>query len=513
MTNSAAPAGVRAGEAGLTAGQARVTAERAAAQLLSGPLAGRAEEVAGRLLAIQGQDPRGARLAVRVRSQGLSAADIDHALTVDRTLVISWLNRGTLHLVRSEDYWPLHRLTTPQLETGCARRLAQEGIPPAEADRAAGLIERFLASEGPLTRAQLAGRLTAAGVRTQGQALVYLLFLTSLRGISVRGPMIGKQHAYVLARDWLGAPPAAADPDAALGWLARRYLAGHAPATDRDLAKWAGLPLRDARRALREIAADLVEGAGGLVRLAGAADGTAAGDGSAPAAGADRPAGAEPAGVGRAGGSRASVAGRRAEPALPPPRLLGVFDPLLHGWQSREAVLGRHEPEIVRGGMFRSFALAGGRAVGTWALAGQPGLADPAGTGERRAPPGPGSRRRGRAPFPRPGRGGRAVAGSAGQLRDITLAAWRAPSYTRLRIYGDGEVGGHHDGQAAAGVQPSGAGRAVHAPRASQAPLRDGRHHAGPGQGTQHQAELRLPVHRGQQPGQARPHRGHGGQP
>ncbi len=244
MANSAARADVRAGEAGLTAGESQVTAERAVAQLLSGPPADRAEEVAARLLAIQGQDPRGARLAVRVRSRGLSAADIDHALTVDRTLVISWLNRGTLHLVRSEDYWPLHRLTTPQLETNCARRLTQEGIPPAEADRAAGLIERFLASDGPLTRAQLAGRLEAAGVRTRGQALVFLLFLTSLRGISVRGPMIGKQHAHVLARDWLGAPPATPDPDAALGWLARRYLAGHAPATDRDLAKWAGLTPR-----------------------------------------------------------------------------------------------------------------------------------------------------------------------------------------------------------------------------------------------------------------------------
>src|SRR5712664_225709 len=149
MTNSAAPAGVAPGQAGAMAAEARVTAERAVAQLLSGPPAARAEEVAGRLLAIQGQDPRGARLDIRVRSQGLSAADIDHALTVHRSLVISWLNRGTLHLVRSEDYWPLHRLTTPQLETACTRRLAQEGIPPAEADRAAGLIERFLTSDGP----------------------------------------------------------------------------------------------------------------------------------------------------------------------------------------------------------------------------------------------------------------------------------------------------------------------------------------------------------------------------
>ena len=133
MTNSAAPPDVAAGEGGVTPGQLRVTAERAAAQLLSGPPAARAEDVAGRLLAIQGQDPRGARLAVRARTEGLSAADIDQALTVDRSLVISWLNRGTLHLVRSEDYWMLHRLTTPQLEAGCTRRLAQEGIPPAAA--------------------------------------------------------------------------------------------------------------------------------------------------------------------------------------------------------------------------------------------------------------------------------------------------------------------------------------------------------------------------------------------
>jgi hypothetical protein len=55
---------------------------------------------------------------------------------------------------------------------------------------------------------------------------------------------------------------------------------------------------------------------------------------------------------------------------LPPPRLLGPFDPLLHGWQSRTAILGPHEPDIVRGGMFRSFALADGRAVGTWGVSG-----------------------------------------------------------------------------------------------------------------------------------------------
>ncbi len=351
-------------DAAVTRSEPCVLAERSAAQLLAGPPARTAEEVAGRLLAIQGQDPRGARLAVRARSHGLSAADIDRALTVDRSLVISWLNRGTLHLVRSEDYWPLHQLTTPQLATGCARRLSQEGLSADVADRGVAVIEHALTRHGPQTRAQLAEQVSAAGLRTQGQSLVHLFFLASLRGLMVRGPMSGKQHAYVLARDWLGAPPAppAAGREAALGWLARRYLAGHSPATEWDLAKWAGLPLRDARRGLREIAADLVEDEEGLVRLGRPADR------AVPAGGAPRAAG--------------------PGPALPAPRLLGPFDPLLHGWQSRTAVLGRHEPDIVRGGMFRSFALVSGRAAGTWRVSGDQvslSLLDQVSAADRRA--------------------------------------------------------------------------------------------------------------------------------
>ena len=93
-----------------------VTAERCAAQLLGGDPAGSAEEVAGRLLAIQAQDPRGARLAVRARSAGLSASDVDSAL-MRRSLIVTWLNRGTLHLVRSEDYWWLHPLTVEATRT------------------------------------------------------------------------------------------------------------------------------------------------------------------------------------------------------------------------------------------------------------------------------------------------------------------------------------------------------------------------------------------------------------
>ena len=162
-------------------------AERFTAQLLAGPPARDPVAVAERLLAIQAQDSRGARLAVRARSEGLSAADVDRALD-DQSLVISWLNRGTLHLVRSEDYWWLHALTTPPLHAANARRLAQEGVTPSAAERGVGVVERSLAAEGPLTRRQLRDRVAAAGVPTERQALVHILMLASLRGIAVRGP-------------------------------------------------------------------------------------------------------------------------------------------------------------------------------------------------------------------------------------------------------------------------------------------------------------------------------------
>ena len=74
-------------------------AERLTAQLLAGPPARSPVAVAERLLAVQAQDPRGFRLAIRARTTGVTAADVDRALD-ERELVVAWLNRGTLHLVR-----------------------------------------------------------------------------------------------------------------------------------------------------------------------------------------------------------------------------------------------------------------------------------------------------------------------------------------------------------------------------------------------------------------------------
>jgi hypothetical protein len=305
-----------------------VHARRLTAQLLAGRPARDPVAVAQRLLAIQSQDPRGARLAIRARTRGASATDVDRALTEDRSLLITWCNRGTLHLVRSEDYPWLHLLTTPQLRTANATRLAQEGVTPAGVERGLSVIKRSLVSAGPLTRAQLGRALESADVPIAGQAIIQLLLRAAIDGLIIRGPMIGRQHAYALVRDWLPAP-LPIDRDVALAELARRYLAGHAPASDRDLARWAGVPLRDARAGLSAIAGELAQRPDGLLELA---------------------------------------SGVRRAARLPRPRLLGAFEPVLLGWVSRDDVLGEHALRVVTGGIFRGFAMSDGRAIAVWAI-------------------------------------------------------------------------------------------------------------------------------------------------
>jgi hypothetical protein len=310
----------------------RLRARRASAQLLSGARGSTPAQVVGRLLAVQAQDLRAAKLALRARGQGFTAAHVDRALTVDRSLVVTWLGRGTLHLVCSADYPWLLGLTAPIMAAHSRRRLGQEGVSPDDADRAVAIVERALAEEGPLTRAELAERIAARRIRTEGQATPHLLALAARRGVALLGPVRNGTQAFALTRDWLGAAAAGelggAERDAALAELARRYLAGHGPATAADLAGWIGLPLRDARAGLQAIAGELT----------------------------------------RFGNELVEPAPPRRTPARLPPRLLPPFDPYLLGWRDRSFAVPAEQSRRVHpgGGILRAVATVDGLAVATW---------------------------------------------------------------------------------------------------------------------------------------------------
>ena len=280
-----------------------------------------------RLLAVQAQDPKAFRLSIRSRTAGLTAADVDAALTDRRTLVVGSLMRTTLHLVAAEDFWWLHALLTPRQRTANRTRLRQEGVDERQAARGVAVIAEAV-QDGPQTREDLRDLLDAAAVPTAGQALVHVQHAAAIEGHVVRGPMVDGQHAFVHAPTWLGDPPDQ-DRPVLLARLAERYLRGHGPAGAEDLQRWTGLALGECRTGLAAIEHRTeLWGDDGQVRLA------------------DAP----------------------IESTLPEPRLLGGFDPMLHGWASRDLFVTDHAAVVTMNGIFKPTALVEGRSVATWTM-------------------------------------------------------------------------------------------------------------------------------------------------
>jgi hypothetical protein len=284
-------------------------------------------------------------------------------------LVWTWAMRGTLHLVAAQDAgWLIGLLGPIFAAKGRPRRLAL-GLDDALCEQALAVLRDVLAAGGPQTRAALAARLP---IDRDGQAPAHLVAYAALRGVICRGSPVpgGREPTYVLLEDWLGGAPAPVEEDDALARLARRYLAGHGPATARDLAAWSGIGLRRARRGFELIASELrqegeggglllSEGGGGELREAGEAGATvrSAGTGDelhVDTDGRSLPAAAEPPSTRPSAGPQVA--------------LLGHFDPYLLGYASRDLVLDpRHAKRIQAGGGFIAPAvLLDGRVVGTW---------------------------------------------------------------------------------------------------------------------------------------------------
>jgi hypothetical protein len=358
---------------------AQVRTARARAQLLGSSRADGVAAVLARVVAVQSQDVRPARLAVRARSAGRTAADVDAACATGAA-VRTWLMRSTLHMVAAADVRWLLRIFGARNAAGAAGRRRRLGLSDDLCDRALAALPEVLAT-GPRTRAEVVAGLDDAGVVIDGsgQAPPHLLLLAASRGVVCRGPETGRDEpTYVLLDEWVPAdrpattapaapaacavPPAdriariaAADPsadanpsggrtaarageptDADLGRLAARYLAGHGPAAPADLAGWSGLPLGTARRAFA--AADLAEIATELGPL--------------------------------------SVAPGRADPPEQGPaavRLLGHFDGYLLGYRDRAlSVDPAHDRAVQTGGGFvMPTVVVDGHAVAIWRTTGQ----------------------------------------------------------------------------------------------------------------------------------------------
>ncbi len=303
---------------------------RSVAQHLHRPRRHSVQQLVRHLTGVQAQVLSAAGLALRARTDGLTSASVDRARLHDRSIVLTWAMRGTLHLIAAEDHGWLVPLTTEPRIANAHRRLQQEGMTRDQSARALRLIERMLERDGPLTRAKIAERLRRRSIPTEGQAMAHLLWLAAAEGIACYGPDRDSGRTFVLARDWLGEPERL-DRDAALKELAVRYLRSHGPAEPTDLAYWSGLRATDSKLAWRAIEDRLVEAL-------------------------------------TTRGPMWSLKNQNGEAPRRLVRLLPSFDEYLLGWKDRSfAVDAAHAKEINRGGgWLYPVVLVDGCVVGTW---------------------------------------------------------------------------------------------------------------------------------------------------
>ncbi|MBN9612656.1 MAG: AlkZ family DNA glycosylase [Actinobacteria bacterium] len=161
----------------------------------------------------------------------------------------------------------------------------------------------------------------------------------SQNGLIVAGPTdeTGGEPRFRLTEEWITAPRRL-EGEEALAELAWRFARGRGPVTERDLAWWTGLGLREVRTGLAAAAS-----AGQLSRLD--AEG--------------RSYWAEP----------ELLAGPSAPPEDAATLMLPGFDEHLLGYTERDAVLDSQNFERIvpgRNGMFRATVVEQGRVVGVW---------------------------------------------------------------------------------------------------------------------------------------------------
>lgn len=227
---------------------------RLATQRLSSAGLASGADVVRRLGCVQSQDaPLAAwSLAQRMRPR-TTYADV-----LAEQAAGGWLRthvlRPTWHLLAPEDLRWMQRATGPRVESAVAGVNRRLGLTDEVVTTALGVLDSLLAGPTPRTRGEVRVAFDAVGLPTEVQPLAHLLILAELRAVICSGPPRGTEHTYVLVDEVVPVGPgdALAGEDAHRE-LTLRFMTGHGPASERDLARWSTLTLGQIRSALADL--------------------------------------------------------------------------------------------------------------------------------------------------------------------------------------------------------------------------------------------------------------------
>ncbi len=230
---------------------AALRSERLRSNRLSAPVANVAD-AASHMLATQAQDFAGGRWAIAARTRGApTMRDLDTALD-DGTLIRSWTQRGTIHILRPRDLGWVLALTGERQHRQAHSRHVRLGLETSDLRRAERAAVAALTGGNRLTRAELFDLLRGLDIDPADQRGVHVLYALAVRGTVCLGPVVPRdsgptrEQYIVLTDDWVGGAATPADP---VVEFFVRYIDGHGPASPADFAWWSGLPIGMARKA------------------------------------------------------------------------------------------------------------------------------------------------------------------------------------------------------------------------------------------------------------------------
>lgn len=204
--------------------------------------------------ALQAQDLRHGQWAIGVRSGRLTRADVEVAHREGRILR-TWVMRGTLHHVPAADAaWMVEHLGR-RMRPAVVTRLRNVGVDEADAARAVDALVTALAGGAqPRSACRTAVRGVLGDATTEQISRV--IDLAALDAGVLPDATDGGEQRYTLLVNAAPVSQRLDRPEAHVT-IARRYVRGHGPVSPHDLARWAGMTVTDARRAIAELGDEL----------------------------------------------------------------------------------------------------------------------------------------------------------------------------------------------------------------------------------------------------------------
>lgn len=236
-----------------------ITSQRLARQGLLRPFGSDPVELVRWMGAVQSQDYTAAKWALGLRLNGVDDAVIEHAFN-EGTILRTHVLRPTWHFVAPEDLAWMLKLTGPRIYRSMKAYNQQTGLDQSVLMKSVDVLVKALEGGNQFSRDEIITQLAAAGLSTDRDhqlRFTHTLIFAELEGIICSGGRRGKQFTYALLGE--RAPnPRQLQQEEAVAELTLRYFRSHGPATVKDAAWWAGLPMGDIKKGIAAAGSQLV---------------------------------------------------------------------------------------------------------------------------------------------------------------------------------------------------------------------------------------------------------------